>query len=784
MTRVHFAPVLLHIIVTIVLAGLLTLLPRWAGARELHCGQQIVLNEVRGELPANGLRLKSRSAFAAVASTGFVLNAGPGLQAQPDALTAWQSAIAIWETWLGDDVTVTIDADLIPLSAGVLGETSPQVFVTDYNSIRNAMVSDAGLHEAIATQLPDSTEISLLMPPGFAFNHQLTGTKANLRALGFDMSFDPAADASMNFNSNMLDQFDFDPSDGIDAGKFDFEAIVVHEIGHVLGFMSEVDTVDFYRWLGLPSTVAPRTLDLYRLLPDDGATDFTTSRRVMSAGDTAPNQVLYDGDQDLALSTGALMGDGGQASHWKADELSGLFIGIMDPTIAQGDREQLTTNDLRAFDLIGWDVAPDCNGNGIPDVDDIANGTSADADGDGVPDECFFDCNDNGVADEEEIAAGTSQDCNGNGVPDECEVSLPDCNGNGVPDECDITSGASNDANGNGVPDECEPFAFPEPQIATLADVGNDQGRRVRLTFSASSRDSAGSPSPIVQYEVFRRIDPLPAAIFSEEKAHRAGLLSDATILAAGWDYVTALPAHGEPSYSAVVSTLADSTIAGGMHWTVIFVRAATSDPLVFFDSPPDSGYSVDNLAPEPPQSFSVVYGPSGNLLTWDPPTATDFSSFRIYRDANPIFDPEPTKLVHATPETSWTDAPGPYHYIVTAVDFSGNESVFTTAQTQPTDATPRSAQTLVLHQNHPNPFNPATTLRFALPRAGAARLEVVDASGRRVRVFSWDALAVGDHTVVWDGRDQQGHGVASGVYLYRLQADGRSIARRMMLLR
>jgi hypothetical protein len=130
MTRAHVAPALLHIIVTIVLAGLLTLLPQWAGARELHCGQQIVLNEIRGELPAHGLTLKGRIG-ASVASTGFVLNAGPGLQAQPDALAAWQSAIAIWETWLGDDVTVTIDADLVPSREGVLGETSPQIFVTD-----------------------------------------------------------------------------------------------------------------------------------------------------------------------------------------------------------------------------------------------------------------------------------------------------------------------------------------------------------------------------------------------------------------------------------------------------------------------------------------------------------------------------------------------------------------------------------------------------------------------------------------------------------------------------
>jgi hypothetical protein len=63
------------------------------------------------------------------------------------------------------------------------------------------------------------------------------------------------------------------------------------------------------------------------------------------------------------------------------------------------------------------------------------------------------DCNGNGQPDVCEIASGTAQDCNTNGVPDECEL---DCNANGTPDDCDIASGSSVDTNGNGTPDECE----------------------------------------------------------------------------------------------------------------------------------------------------------------------------------------------------------------------------------------------------------------------------------------------------------------------------------------
>lgn len=75
----------------------------------------------------------------------------------------------------------------------------------------------------------------------------------------------------------------------------------------------------------------------------------------------------------------------------------------------------------------------DCNVNGIDDRTDVAEGTSADADGDGVPDECQ-DCDGNGVLDAIDLAAGAA-DVDGNGVPDVCE---PDCNGNGVPDARDL----------------------------------------------------------------------------------------------------------------------------------------------------------------------------------------------------------------------------------------------------------------------------------------------------------------------------------------------------------
>ena len=97
-------------------------------------------------------------------------------------------------------------------------------------------------------------------------------------------------------------------------------------------------------------------------------------------------------------------------------------------------------------------VTGDCNGNGIPDLQDIANGTSQDCGGEGIPDECEPDCDGNGVADSCDILAGAA-DCTGNGIPDACE---PDCDASGVADSCEIAGGLSLDCDGDGEPDSCE----------------------------------------------------------------------------------------------------------------------------------------------------------------------------------------------------------------------------------------------------------------------------------------------------------------------------------------
>jgi hypothetical protein len=95
---------------------------------------------------------------------------------------------------------------------------------------------------------------------------------------------------------------------------------------------------------------------------------------------------------------------------------------------------------------------------------------------------------------------------------------------------------------------------------------------------------------------------------------------------------------------------------------------------------------------------------------------------------------------------------------------------------------TPR---TLALHPNVPNPFNPTTTISYDVPPGGAnVTIRIYDASGRVVRTLVDDRRAAGTHDTVWDGRNDAGTTVSSGVYFYRMVAGSFSEARRMVLLK
>jgi hypothetical protein len=331
------------------------------------------------------------------------------------------------------------------------------------------------------------------------------------------------------------------------------------------------------------------------------------------------------------------------------------------------------------------------------------------------------------------------------------------------------------------------------PTITSILDIGNDQGRNVRMTFQRSSLDRANSPTPIIQYEMFRRIDPLPAGESRETNATtmihmRDAMRSEPAVLLEGWDFVAWAPAHGENEYNVPAPTLADSTLRDGMSWSVFFVRAATADPVVYFDSPPDSGYSLDNRPPAPPYGLTVAYRPAegSNALAWFAPPDPDVYEFRVYRDTEDDFVPAPDKLVQVTTATQWVDVvqqPAQYHYLLTAVDWSGNQSE-PVGPAVVTGTRPAIPERSALYQNTPNPFNPSTTIAYDVAAPGGhVVLEVFDVRGVLVRRLIDAPLTPGSRVAEWDGRDQKGLSVASGLYFCRLRVDQESFTRKMILV-
>jgi hypothetical protein len=110
----------------------------------------------------------------------------------------------------------------------------------------------------------------------------------------------------------------------------------------------------------------------------------------------------------------------------------------------------------------------------------------------------------------------------------------------------------------------------------------------------------------------------------------------------------------------------------------------------------------------------------------------------------------------------------------------------FTVIKGQPTAVegeTPETLPTQIeLGQNYPNPFNPSTTISYSLPKAGTVTLAIYNLRGELVRKLVNGQMEAGRHRAVWDATDANGARVASGVYVYRLQSDGFSASRRLIL--
>lgn len=297
----------------------------------------------------------------------IVLRGTAQLDANPEAKAAFERAAEIWEERITNPVTVIVDVDFGPLRFGepypenVIASASTHSFIfdeEDYDYLRELLANraDSAAELALYSALPVGA-VPTDVPAGAL--KQLVAPSILLRTLGVLPQFPPVATPddelgfpNIGFNSQF--KYDFDPSNGIAPLTKDFEGVVVHELGHMLGFTSRVGAGE------LGATDAPTILDLFRFRPGITLDTFTSAQRILTTGG---NQVFFAGGPELALSTGNPRGDNGdgqQASHWKDDaQAGGVRIGIMDPTLGNARRSELTDNDLAAFGILGYTLSTD-----------------------------------------------------------------------------------------------------------------------------------------------------------------------------------------------------------------------------------------------------------------------------------------------------------------------------------------------------------------------------------------------------------------------------------------
>ncbi len=213
--------------------------------------------------------------------------------------------------------------------------------------------------------------------------------------------------------------------------------------------------------------------------------------------------------------------------------------------------------------------------------------------------------------------------------------------------------------------------------------------------------------------------------------------------------------------------------------WEVYRVSAHRADPTLWYVSPPDSGYSVDDMAPAPVRGLEI---PARMTLAWTAGPEPDIDRYVVYAtsDADDLDGASQVLATDATdcelPETTV----GRYVYVV-AVDLSGNES-------EPSERLWNSGTAIpdrkFLAQNVPNPFNPVTTIRFGLPAKARVTIDVYDVAGRLVTTLADGSYPPGEHEVVWNGRDTSGRGVAAGVYFYSMKSESFEDRKKMILLK
>ena len=121
---------------------------------------------------------------------------------------------------------------------------------------------------------------------------------------------------------------------------------------------------------------------------------------------------------------------------------------------------------------------------------------------------------------------------------------------------------------------------------------------------------------------------------------------------------------------------------------------------------------------------------------------------------------------------------------IMAIINSLEGEGLAKKSPSQQMSAEESAIETFSLEQNYPNPFNPMTEIRFSLPEEQIVKLIVTNMAGQTVRKLMNQRMLPGSHSVIWDGNDDSGSPVTSGIYLYKIQTASFSGTKKMSLIR
>lgn len=261
------------------------------------------------------------------------------------AIPAILAAEQYLETLFSNQTTVRVSLSFQSLAPGVLGSAGSSLLVVPFTTGRTGMVNQRDANDTVLPKLPTGATLKVRYNGAtdtVTNEDRIVFSRANLKATVADS---PGSDASITFST--VFPFDYNPVDGVMG--FSFRDVLVHEVGHAMGFVSAAD------FLAGDMTA----MDLFRFQTTDGTADynpdsiaeFTARPRLVSKNKPDDAHHVEIGTTEYRMSDGTPY----QSSHLREQEPS---LGLMDPALGPGITRHpfyFGARDLAILDAIGWD---------------------------------------------------------------------------------------------------------------------------------------------------------------------------------------------------------------------------------------------------------------------------------------------------------------------------------------------------------------------------------------------------------------------------------------------